>query len=126
MENDLIKHEHTDGEETAYPTGTPLNWELSYRLSYWAAPNRIVFEERLNTILFSEHLLTLKLTNFHQVNEKYGYQVGDQLLWISQSLCWTLAASCGERTEREGWVVQYWCGVRMGDHFLMQVLTVRA
>ncbi|UPR47273.1 EAL domain-containing protein [Vibrio cyclitrophicus] len=43
-------------------------------------PNRIVLKERLNTILFSEHLLTLKLTNFHQVNEKYGYQVGDQLL----------------------------------------------
>ncbi|CAH7185357.1 Cyclic di-GMP phosphodiesterase CdpA [Vibrio chagasii] len=53
----------------------------SYRIdSRTGLPNRIVLKERLNTILFSEHLLTLKLTNFHQVNEKYGYQVGDQLL----------------------------------------------
>ena len=38
-------------------------------------PNRIVLKERLNTTLFIEHLLTLKLTNFHQVDEKYGYQL---------------------------------------------------
>ncbi|KAB0467390.1 EAL domain-containing protein [Vibrio sp. IB15] len=53
----------------------------SYRIdSLTGLPNRIVLKERLNTILFTEHLLTLKLTNFHQVNDKYGYQVGDQLL----------------------------------------------
>ncbi|MBE8607873.1 EAL domain-containing protein [Vibrio sp. OPT10] len=53
----------------------------SYRIdSRTGLPNRIVLKERLNMILFTEHLLTLKLTNFHQVNEKYGYQVGDQLL----------------------------------------------
>ncbi|MCF7506730.1 EAL domain-containing protein [Vibrio sp. L3-7] len=53
----------------------------SYRIdSRTGLPNRIVLKERLNTILTTEHLLTLKLTNFHQVNEKYGYQVGDQLL----------------------------------------------
>ena len=39
-----------------------------------------MLKEQLNSIKSSEHLLTLKLTNFHQVNEKYGYQVGDQLL----------------------------------------------
>ncbi|MFA0520684.1 sensor domain-containing phosphodiesterase, partial [Vibrio sp. 10N.222.55.E8] len=37
-------------------------------------------KERLNTIQCSEHLLTLKFMNFHQVNEIYGYQIGDQLL----------------------------------------------
>lgn len=42
--------------------------------------NRTVLKERLTKIVQSEHLLTLKLTNFNQVNEKYGYQVGDQLL----------------------------------------------
>ena len=53
----------------------------SYRIdSRTGLPNRIVLKERLNTILTTEHLLTLKVTNFHQVNEKYGYQVGDQLL----------------------------------------------
>lgn len=53
----------------------------SYRIdSLTGLPNRIVLKERLNTILFTEHLLTLKLTNFHEVNDKYGYQVGDQLL----------------------------------------------
>ena len=53
----------------------------SYRIdSLTELPNRIVLKERLNTILFTEHLLTLKLTNFHEVNDKYGYQVGDQLL----------------------------------------------
>ncbi|MDA0145885.1 EAL domain-containing protein [Vibrio toranzoniae] len=53
----------------------------SYRIdSRTGLPNRIVLKERLNTITLTEHLLTLKLTNFHQVNEKYGYQVGDQLL----------------------------------------------
>ncbi|MBW3698549.1 EAL domain-containing protein [Vibrio sp. T187] len=43
-------------------------------------PNRIALKERLTKINAREHLLTLKLTNFNQVNEKYGYQVGDQLL----------------------------------------------
>ncbi|WP_439146587.1 bifunctional diguanylate cyclase/phosphodiesterase [Vibrio sp.] len=53
----------------------------SYRIdSLTELPNRIVLKERLNTILFTEHLLTLKLTNFHEVNDKYGYQVGDKLL----------------------------------------------
>ena len=53
----------------------------SYRVdSRTGLPNRIVLKEQLNSIKSSEHLLTLKLTNFHQVNEKYGYQVGDQLL----------------------------------------------
>ncbi|MFA0080012.1 EAL domain-containing protein [Vibrio artabrorum] len=53
----------------------------SYRITARTRlPNRIVLKERLNTIQCSEHLLTLKFMNFHQVNEIYGYQIGDQLL----------------------------------------------
>ena len=29
---------------------------------------------------FDSHLLTLKVTTFGQINEKYGYRVGDKLL----------------------------------------------
>lgn len=43
-------------------------------------PNRVVLRERLLQMVNGEHLLALKLINFHQINEKYGYQVGDQLL----------------------------------------------
>ncbi|WP_252020975.1 EAL domain-containing protein [Vibrio sp. SCSIO 43136] len=43
-------------------------------------PNRQVLKERLGKMLQNEHLLTVKLTNLSQVNEKYGYQVGDKLL----------------------------------------------
>ena len=42
--------------------------------------NRTVLKERLSHISHSEHLLSFKLTNLSQVNEKYGYQVGDKLL----------------------------------------------
>lgn len=43
-------------------------------------PNRVVLREKLDSMTINEHLLALKLTNFHQINEKYGYQVGDKLL----------------------------------------------
>lgn len=43
-------------------------------------PNRAVLRERLAIMRNDEHLMTLKLTNFNQINEKYGYQVGDRLL----------------------------------------------
>ncbi len=43
-------------------------------------PNRVVLREQLSRMVVGEHLLALKLTNFHQINEKYGYHVGDRLL----------------------------------------------
>ncbi|RYU46125.1 EAL domain-containing protein [Aliivibrio finisterrensis] len=42
--------------------------------------NRTVLKERLSHIACTDHLLSFKLTNLSQVNEKYGYQVGDKLL----------------------------------------------
>lgn len=42
--------------------------------------NRTVLKERLSHITDTDHLLSFKLTNLSQVNEKYGYQVGDKLL----------------------------------------------
>lgn len=42
--------------------------------------NRTVLKERLSHISHTDHLLSFKLTNLSQVNEKYGYQVGDKLL----------------------------------------------
>ncbi|PNH91609.1 bifunctional diguanylate cyclase/phosphodiesterase [Vibrio diazotrophicus] len=43
-------------------------------------PNREVLHERLALMGNNDHLITLKLTNFSLINEKYGYQVGDKLL----------------------------------------------
>ncbi|MBL4297365.1 EAL domain-containing protein [Vibrio fluvialis] len=43
-------------------------------------PNRVVLREKLLRMAGNHHLLALKLTNFNQINEKYGYQVGDRLL----------------------------------------------
>ncbi len=43
-------------------------------------PNREVLRERLSAMGSDEHLITLKLTNFSRINEKYGYLVGDRLL----------------------------------------------
>lgn len=42
--------------------------------------NRVVLKERLSHIAETDHLLSFKLTNLSQVNEKYGYHVGDKLL----------------------------------------------
>ncbi|MUJ26505.1 EAL domain-containing protein [Aliivibrio fischeri] len=42
--------------------------------------NRTVLKERLSHIALTDHLLSFKLTNLSQVNEKYGYHVGDKLL----------------------------------------------
>ena len=53
----------------------------SYRIdTRTALPNRSVLQEHLSGIRDHEHLLTLKVTNFSQINEKYGYKVGDKLL----------------------------------------------
>ena len=43
-------------------------------------PNRSVLREKLAQMKPSSHLLSLKVRNFSQINEKYGYHVGDQLL----------------------------------------------
>lgn len=43
-------------------------------------PNRVVLRERLAQFAEDEHLIAIKVTNFNQINEKYGYPVGDQLL----------------------------------------------
>lgn len=67
MEQKLLQQAHKLTESYRFDRRTGL-------------PNRTVLKERLVKIVQSEHLLTLKLTNFSQVNEKYGYQVGDQLL----------------------------------------------
>lgn len=53
----------------------------SYRIERKTGlPNRTVLREQLAVMKKNEHLLTLKITNFHQINEKYGYPVGDMLL----------------------------------------------
>ncbi|RBW64459.1 sensor domain-containing phosphodiesterase [Vibrionales bacterium C3R12] len=53
----------------------------SYRIERRTGlPNRTVLREHLAKMKKSEYLLTLKVTNFHQINEKYGYPVGDMLL----------------------------------------------
>ena len=53
----------------------------SYRIdARTGLPNRSVLQEHLHNIQLDEHLLTIKVTNFSQINEKYGYKVGDKLL----------------------------------------------
>ncbi|MBE8554827.1 EAL domain-containing protein [Vibrio cyclitrophicus] len=53
----------------------------SYRIDRRTGlPNRSVLREALSTMSFDSHLLTLKVTTFGQINEKYGYRVGDKLL----------------------------------------------
>ncbi|WED21778.1 EAL domain-containing protein [Vibrio sp. JC009] len=53
----------------------------SYRVDLRTSlPNRVALRERLQKMRLNDHLVTMKLTNFRQINEKYGYQIGDQLL----------------------------------------------
>lgn len=53
----------------------------SYRVDkHTGLQNRVALQERLKLVEASEHIITLKLTSFHQVNEKYGYQVADELI----------------------------------------------
>ncbi|MBW3698550.1 EAL domain-containing protein [Vibrio sp. T187] len=53
----------------------------SYRIDRRTGlPNRSVLREKLVKMSSASHLLTLKVTNFGQINEKYGYPVGDKLL----------------------------------------------
>ncbi|WP_136487324.1 EAL domain-containing protein [Vibrio sp. H11] len=53
----------------------------SYRMDpRTGLPNRVVLREKLLRMSDGDHLLVLKLTNFNQINEKYGYRVGDKLL----------------------------------------------
>lgn len=52
--------------------------------------NRSVLKERLSEIRLNEHLITMKLNNFPQINEKYGYDIGDQLLMDISRYCESL------------------------------------
>lgn len=53
----------------------------SYRLDkHTGLKNRVALQERLKVVNTDEHVATLKLSNFHQINEKYGYQVADELI----------------------------------------------
>lgn len=53
----------------------------SYRLDHRTSlPNRIALKEQLSRIKTNEYLVTMKLMSFRQINEKYGYRIGDQLL----------------------------------------------
>lgn len=49
--------------------------------------NRTVLKERLSEMRLNEHLITMKLNNFPQINEKYGYEIGDQLLLDISRYC---------------------------------------
>ncbi len=52
----------------------------SYRLDkHTGLKNRVALQERLKMTGKDEHIITLKLSNFHQINEKYGYSVADEL-----------------------------------------------
>lgn len=53
----------------------------SYRLDkHTGLHNRVALQERLSRLKGNEHIITFKLSNFHQVNEKYGYKVADELI----------------------------------------------
>ncbi|WP_375751904.1 EAL domain-containing protein [Vibrio sp. HN007] len=53
----------------------------SYRLDHRTSlPNRIALKEHLSKMSRNGYLITMKLMNFRQINEKYGYRIGDQLL----------------------------------------------
>ncbi|MHA2939856.1 EAL domain-containing protein [Vibrio sp. RC27] len=53
----------------------------SYRIDHHTGlPNRVALHQRLESIEDNQHLLTLKVTGFSRINEKYGYKVGDKLL----------------------------------------------
>ncbi|EEX95515.1 sensory box/GGDEF family protein [Vibrio orientalis CIP 102891 = ATCC 33934] len=53
----------------------------SYRLDkHTGLNNRVALQERLKVFKQHQHVITIKLSNFHQVNEKYGYQVADELI----------------------------------------------
>ncbi len=60
----------------------------SYRIEHRTnLPNRVALKERLASMLLNEHLICIKLNNFTQINEKYGYQVGDNLLRDLSAYC---------------------------------------
>jgi c-di-GMP phosphodiesterase len=82
----LIRNSFDDLDEMAQDMAHKIELQAtqlmkSYRVDRATGlPNRVVLRERLETLANNEHLLTLKLTNFNQINNKYGYLVGDKLL----------------------------------------------
>ncbi|OAJ94343.1 bifunctional diguanylate cyclase/phosphodiesterase [Vibrio bivalvicida] len=60
----------------------------SYRLDKRTGlKNRVALQDRLKVVKDDEHVVTLKLSNFHQINEKYGYQVADELIRDLSDYC---------------------------------------
>ncbi len=63
--------------------------------------NRQAMKERLAHLDLNDCILTLKLNNFHQVNDMYGYRVGDQLLKeLSQHFSEKLESLMGEEASQ--------------------------
>lgn len=80
-----------------------LKLQESYRRdSRTGLQNRIALKEYLSAIRDDEHLLTLKLLNFSHINEKYGYQVGDELLrMLSVSFLTRLRRRLGKQADMQ-------------------------
>lgn len=82
----LIRHSIDELNEQRVEIETKLAKQTeklinSYRIDkHTGLRNRVALQERLKSLEASEHIITLKLTSFHQVNEKYGYQVADELI----------------------------------------------
>lgn len=75
---DLDKRNHSMAEQIKQQAEMLTR---SYRIDiHTGLPNRLALRQRLESFGINEHLLTLKLTNFSRINEKYGYVVGDKLL----------------------------------------------
>jgi EAL domain-containing protein (putative c-di-GMP-specific phosphodiesterase class I)/GGDEF domain-containing protein len=82
----LIRHSLLDLDERNHSMAQQIKQQAemltqSYRVDiHTGLPNRLALRQRLESFGIKEHLLTLKLTNFSRINEKYGYIVGDKLL----------------------------------------------
>lgn len=82
----LIRHSLSDLDEINHNLTHKIQSQAtmmtaSYRMDpRTGLPNRVVLREKLLRMTDGDHLLVLKLTNFNQINEKYGYKVGDKLL----------------------------------------------
>jgi EAL domain-containing protein (putative c-di-GMP-specific phosphodiesterase class I)/GGDEF domain-containing protein len=82
----LIRHSLLDLDERNHSMAEQIKQQAemqthSYRIDrHTGLPNRLALRQRLEKFEIQEHLLTLKLTGFSRINEKYGYVVGDKLL----------------------------------------------
>ncbi|WP_281630799.1 EAL domain-containing protein [Vibrio sp. St2] len=82
----LIRHSIEELDETRKQIEEKLARQTeklieSYRYDkHTGLKNRAALQEEVRGADANTHLITLKLSNFHQVNEKYGYQVADELI----------------------------------------------